>query len=71
MDKGWSVRVVYAGGVERTRCFDDEAEAVAAFRAVAKDAQERVNAGRTGQARATLSHAGRLLVGYTMLPRAS
>jgi hypothetical protein len=66
---GWSVSVTYGGGVERVRCFDDEAEAITAFRAVAKDAQERVDAGRSGRARATLSHAGRLLVGFTALPR--
>ncbi len=65
----WSVSITFSG-VERVRCFTDEAEAIVAFRAMARDARERVNAGRSGQARATLSHGERLLVGYTMLPKA-
>ena len=63
---GWCVRVVYAGGLERVRTFEGEGEAIDAYRAMARDAKERVDAGRVASATTTIAHRGRVLVGWTM-----
>jgi len=68
-NREWCVRVV-CGAIERVRTSDDEAEAITLFRLMSRDARDEVDRGRVREARATLSHRGRLLVGHTMIGRA-